>query len=110
MSTREVKTVNVVTSSLRGKWAKKINHVVNYGDYATGSIVTKHGIVSVYTQGDIGVQRVTHLDFVTRCTFYRKILTGRRFSLVALSMIADKFARECVKGEWDKKNENHRHV
>jgi hypothetical protein len=67
-------------------------------DYTEGTIVTPHGIVSVYTEVadyDMEINSGTILEFVYRRRYYRRDI-NRAYSERGLSTVANRFAKEIV--------------
>lgn len=70
----------------------------NGNAWTDGEVVTKHGIVSVYAQGDAESHYHTRLDFAWKGRLYMRNFPNKRYSKRGLVTLAVKFAAE-ITGE-----------
>lgn len=66
--------------------------------WTDGEVLTPHGIVSVYAQGDDDHRPHTRLDFVHNGRLYMRNYPGKRYSPRGLVTKAREFAEEIVEG------------
>ena len=64
------------------------------GGWTCGIIITGHGIVSAYAQGDKNSLYVTRLDFVFKGRFYMRTFNDKKYSHRGIATKAKQFARE----------------
>ncbi len=69
----------------------------NDNAWTDGTVVTNHGIVSVYAQGGDESFHYTRLDFAWKGRLYMRNFKNKRYSRRGLVTIATKFAAEIVK-------------
>lgn len=58
-----------------------------------GEVITSHGIVSVYAQGDTDNPRMTTLSFVYKGRMYKRNFEGKRYSPRGIVTKAKQFAK-----------------
>lgn len=71
---------------------------LNHGEtYLEGDVLTPHGIVSVYAQGDKTYKKTSRLDFILDGRCYTRTFHDVRYSVRGLVTKAAEFAAEIAK-------------
>lgn len=68
----------------------------DHGNWVDGKVLTKHGIVTVYAQGDSLVEKLTTLDFIWKGFRHTRLFRDKRYSERGLVTQARRFADEIV--------------
>ncbi len=74
-----------------------INWIRHYNGYVSGSVVTPHGIVSVYSQGDEDSFYASQLHFAFNQRLYTRHF-DKRYTPMGLVTKARRFAKEIIDG------------
>ncbi len=73
--------------------------------YLEGNVVTPHGIVEVYAQGNKNISFVTSLHAVHNGRYYAKTFDKKRYSRTYMVTLANRFMKELIGGELTEKVE-----
>jgi len=68
----------------------------NMGDYHGGDVITPHGFVCVYAQGDGEYYYSTQLEFIFKRRVYVRQFDGKRYSPRFIVTLAHKFAEDIL--------------
>lgn len=80
------------------KFGSAFSWIRDLEDWTEGTIATRYGIVSVYTQGDARVEHYSRLDFARDGRLYTRNFEGKRYSHRGLVTKAKEFARQITEG------------
>ena len=75
---------------------------IRHEGWTDGEVVTPHGIVSIYAQGDKKYDCHTRLDFAHNGRFFVRFFSGKRYSKRGIVTKAKEFAREIINLNKDK--------